>query len=123
MMRLNHVNLAVPDVAKTRAFFEQFFGLRCTETKGQDVLSVLRDESGFILILSNFQKDVTPAYPRDFHIGFIQETNAQVTAIHERMKSAGVEAPAPKHAHGSWGFYVTAPAGISVEVASYETGA
>jgi lactoylglutathione lyase len=121
-MRLNHVNLAVPDVAKTRNFFVEFFGLQCSETKGQDVLTVLRDDAGFILILSNFQKDVTPAYPRDFHVGFIQETDAQVTAIYDRMKSAGIDVAPPKHAHGSWGFYVTAPGGVTVEVASYETG-
>ena len=55
-MKLNHVNIAVPDVAATRAFFEDFFGLKCTETKGENVLSVLVDGEGFVLILSNFEK-------------------------------------------------------------------
>jgi hypothetical protein len=68
-MKLNHVNIAVPDVAATRAFFENLFGLKCTETKGADTLSVLTDGEGFVLILSNFEKQVTPQYPRDFHLG------------------------------------------------------
>ena len=28
-MGLNHLDLAVPDVAATRAFFETYFGFRC----------------------------------------------------------------------------------------------
>jgi lactoylglutathione lyase len=120
-MKLNHINLAVPDIAATRAFFEKFFGLRCAETKG-DVLAVLMADDGFILILSHFEKQVVPQYPRDFHVGFIQDTVEKVNEIYEQMKAAGVDVRQPKTAHGSWGFYVAAPGGITVEVASYENG-
>ena len=122
-MNLNHLNLAVPDVAASRDFFVRFFGMRCTETKGDNVLSVLVDDSGFILIFSNFQKDVSPAYPRDFHIGFLLDRVEVVNELYETMTRAGVEIRPPKTAHGSWGFYVTAPGGITVEVSSYENGA
>jgi catechol 2,3-dioxygenase-like lactoylglutathione lyase family enzyme len=101
-MNLNHINLPVPDVAATRAFFEQFFGLKCVETKGQGILSVLVDAGGLVLILSNFDKKSTPTYPRDFHIGFLQETVGHVNELYERMKAAGVSVAAPKTAHGSW---------------------
>jgi lactoylglutathione lyase len=121
-MKLNHINLAVADVAATRNFFEQFFNLKCSETKGDNLLTVLRDEAGFILILSHFEKNVVPQYPRDFHVGFIQETVEQVNEIYDRMKAAGIDVRPPKTAHGSWGFYVTAPGGFLVEVASYEHG-
>ena len=119
-MKLNHVNIAVPDVAATRAFFENFFGLRCTETKGADTLSVLTDGEGFVLILSNFEKQVTPQYPRDFHLGFLLRDGVDhVDELFQRIKAAGFEVPAPKKFHGSWGFYVVAPGGITVEVSSY----
>jgi lactoylglutathione lyase len=119
-MKLNHVNIAVPDVAATRAFFEKFFGLRCTETKGDNVLSVLVDEEGFVLILSNFEKQVTPRYPRDFHLGFLlRESVDQVNELYQRIRASGIEADPPKKFHGSWGFYVVAPGGVTVEVSSY----
>jgi catechol 2,3-dioxygenase-like lactoylglutathione lyase family enzyme len=120
MMKLNHLNLAVADVASTRAFFETFFDMRCTETKGDNVLSVLVDDTGFTLILSNFDKNTAPHYPRDFHLGFIQDSIDDVKAIHHRMKEAGVDVPAPRTSHGSWGFYIIAPGGITIEVSSYE---
>ena len=44
-MRLNHVNLTVPDVAVTRAFFETYFGLQCVVERGRGALAVLVDES------------------------------------------------------------------------------
>jgi catechol 2,3-dioxygenase-like lactoylglutathione lyase family enzyme len=122
-VKLNHINLAVPDVAATRAFFEKFFGFRCDENKGQDVLSVLRDEAGFVLILSNFDKKITPAYPRDFHLGFIYNKVEEVNELYERMKVAGIGLRAPKTAHGSWGFYVDAPGGITIEVSAYPDSA
>ena len=42
-MRLNHLNLTIPDVARTREFFETYFGLRCVFERGRDVLAVLVD--------------------------------------------------------------------------------
>jgi catechol 2,3-dioxygenase-like lactoylglutathione lyase family enzyme len=120
-MKLNHLNIPVSDVASTQAFFETFFGLQCKEKKG-DVLSILTDDAGFVFILSHFQKDVTPVYPRDFHVGFIVDTEAEVEEMHRRMQSAGLDVPPMKHAHGSYGFYVSAPGNITVEVCSYENG-
>ena len=73
-MRLNHLNLTVPDVARTREFFETYFGLRCVTEKGRDALAVLVDESGFILTLNNFEKATEVEYPGAFHIGFMQES-------------------------------------------------
>src|SRR5262245_17697575 len=40
-MRLNHLNLTVPDVSQTREFFETYFGLRCVLEKGRNTLVVL----------------------------------------------------------------------------------
>jgi catechol 2,3-dioxygenase-like lactoylglutathione lyase family enzyme len=115
-MKLNHLNLVVPDVPRTAKFFEEFFGFRPTEQKGRDALAVLFDTAGFALVLSNFERATAVAYPRDFHIGFLLESETQVKDVFERLKAAGhVEKP-PQRMHGSWSFYVTAPGGINVEV-------
>jgi catechol 2,3-dioxygenase-like lactoylglutathione lyase family enzyme len=81
-MKISHLNIAVPDVAATRSFFETFFDLRCIEAKGDNVLAVLTDEDGvFFLTLSNFKKNVTPVYPDDFHMGFIRNSVQQVNNL------------------------------------------
>jgi catechol 2,3-dioxygenase-like lactoylglutathione lyase family enzyme len=118
-MKLNHLNLAVPNVAETAAFFEKYFQMRRLETKGDNVLTVLSDEAGFVLILNNFDASTVPTYPRDFHVGFIRETQAQVTEVYEQMTADGVDVKPPRSAHGGWGFYVHSPGGIQVEVTAY----
>ena len=73
-MSLNHINLTVPDVPRSRAFFETYFGFRCVVERGRDALAVLTDPSGFILTLSNFDKVDHVEYPGAFHIGFMQDS-------------------------------------------------
>lgn len=118
-MKLNHINLSVPDVAATAAFFEKYFQMRRLETKGENVLTVLTDEAGFILILSNFDAKTAPTYPRDFHVGFIRDTVEQVNEVYERMKAEKLDVKPPRTVHGGWGFYVHAPGGVLVEVTAY----
>lgn len=117
-MRVNHLNLAVPDVAATTRFFEEFFGLRTEERKGRDALAVLFDDSGLSLVLSNFDRKVKPEYPKDFHIGFIQKNREEVDAIYQRLHAAGHASKPPQIMHGSWGFYFHAPGDIQIEVSS-----
>jgi lactoylglutathione lyase len=59
-MNLIHLNLSVSDVAATAAFFEDFFQMRRLETKGDNVLTVLFDDAGFTLILTNFDPKTVP---------------------------------------------------------------
>jgi lactoylglutathione lyase len=115
-VKLNHLNLVVPDVPATARFFEEFFGFRTTEQKGRDTLAVLFDEAGLALVLSNFEKAASVDYPRDFHIGFLLENEKQVRAIYERLAAAGHVDKPPQRMHGSWGFYFVALGGIQVEV-------
>jgi catechol 2,3-dioxygenase-like lactoylglutathione lyase family enzyme len=115
-MRLNHLNLTVPDVPETQAFFETYFGFRRVAQMGRDTIAVLVDESGFILTLNNFDKATEVEYPGAFHIGFMQESRQQVDEMYERLKSAGLAAEAPKEFHGAWTFYFRAPGGFLVEV-------
>ena len=115
-MKINHLNLSVPDVAKTARFFEEFFGLRCAERKSRDVLVVLVDESGFSLILGSFDQKTKPEYPNSFHLGFIQARKEQVETVYHRLQAAGYSAKPPQSIHGSWGFYIHAPGDILIEV-------
>jgi len=115
-MRLNHLNLTVPDVARTRSFFETYFGFQCIVARGRDALVVLVDESGFVLTLNNFERATEVEYPGAFHIGFMQESREQVDAFYQRLKLDGFDLEPPREFHGAWTFYFRAPGGFLVEV-------
>jgi catechol 2,3-dioxygenase-like lactoylglutathione lyase family enzyme len=115
-MALNHLNLTVPDVSQTRAFFERYFGFRRIAEPQGDALVVLVDESGFILTLNNFDKAGEVVYPGAFHVGFRQNSREQVDAIHQRLKAADFDMKPPHEFHGAWTIYFCAPGGFLVEV-------
>jgi len=115
-MRLNHLNLTVPDVRRTREFFETYFGFRCVAERGRDALAVLTDDSGFISSLNKFDKAAKVEYPGAFHIGFMQESRERVDEIYQRLTSGGCDAEPPREFHGAWTFYFRAPGGFLVEV-------
>jgi lactoylglutathione lyase len=115
-MRVNHLNLTVPDVRQTREFFETFFGLKCVADLGRNALAVMIDESGFILTLNNFEKASEVEYPGAFHIGFMQDSRERVDEIYQQLKAGGYEAEPPKEFHGAWTFYFRAPGNFVVEV-------
>jgi lactoylglutathione lyase len=115
-MRLNHLNLTVPDVTQTREFFETYFGFKPVVVRGRDTIAVLVDESGFTLTLSNFEKATEVEYPGAFHVGFMQESRQQVDEIHRKLKAGGFDAEPPKEFHGAWTFYLRVPGGFLVEV-------
>jgi len=88
-MKFNHMDLQVSDVHAARTFFETHFGLRCVYARG-DEIALLDDGSGFSFGVSNLFQSPAPLYPPDFHIGFVREDAAEVEAIYERLKAAGV---------------------------------
>src|SRR5262249_32153990 len=106
----------VPDVPRSRAFFETYFGFRCVVERGRDALAVLTDPSGFVLTLSNFDKVDKVEYPGAFHIGFMQDSPERVDEIYQRLKTDGSEAEPPREFHGAWPFSLKAPGGFLVEV-------
>lgn len=115
-MVLNHINLTVPDVSRSRAFFENYFGFRCVAERGAGVIAVLINDSGFVLTLSNFGNAEKVEYPGAFHIGFMQDSRDRVDEIYGRLKADGFDAKPPKEFHGAWTFYLQAPGGFLVEV-------
>lgn len=116
-MNLNHINLAVTDVAKNREFFETYFGFECLlKQKANGSLAVLRDGNGLVLTLSNFDQAGEVHYPDSFHIGFMQESPERVDEINRRLKDDGYDVEAPRRFHGAWTFYFRAPGGFLIEV-------
>jgi lactoylglutathione lyase len=115
-MRLNHLNLAVPDVTTAREFFEGYFGLRCAFERGRASIAVLVDDSGFVLSLSNFDKAASVESPGAFHVGFMQESVDRVDEMYARLTAAGFEAKPPREFHGAWTFYLRGPGGIMIEI-------
>ena len=116
-MALNHLNLTVPSVPQTRAFFETYFGFRHVAGAPQsDTFVVLVDETGFVLSLNNFTEAEEVAYPGAFHVGFRQDSREQVDAIYRRLTADGFHLKPPHDFHGGWTFYFRAPGGFLVEV-------
>ena len=112
-MHLNHLHLIVPDVAASVEFFEKYFDLR--KSGGNAGLTVLRDESGFVLTLMKAGSKTSRTYPEQFHVGFFIEDEARVDEIHRRMLGDGLPASTPERTH-AYSFYVGAPGGFMVEV-------
>lgn len=121
-MRLNHLDLHVPDVGATRDFFVSVFGLTEVETRGANGLAILRDDAGLELVISRpVEKfggaDTVSVGRNTYHIGFMQPSREAVDLLFERAKSAGCEIWKPPSAiRGGWAFYCFAPGQILVEV-------
>jgi lactoylglutathione lyase len=116
-MKLNHLNLTVSNPVETQAFLVTYFGLK-PMGKGNDRMSFLSDDNGMVLSLTNMKLGGASEvkYPATFHIGFIQENEARVNEINQRLKADGFDVPPPSKQHGSWTFYFLAPGGFTIEV-------
>ena len=117
-MKLNHINLVVQDVAGASRFFETWFGFRCIEIKGENIVAILKGDNDFTLVLMK-SKEPEVSYPGAFHIGFMQPGKEQVIELHKKLQSAGlIESQEPKKIRDSFGFYF-AYENIMIEVGCY----
>jgi len=118
-MHLNHLDLCVPDVAATAAFFVRHFGFRQLAMRGQGRLAVLEDQAGFVLVLSNLEQATEFRYPDQFHIGFVLDDEAAVTAAHDDCRAGGVVIvhPLNRNRRGLM-FYCACPGGVMIEVSA-----
>lgn len=110
-MKLNHLNLTVTDVMAARDFLQKYFGLRAVGERGES-FAALFDDDGLVLTL---MKGESVAYPKTFHIGFGQESEAKVNEMYQRLQEDGFDVTPPQRAH-AWTFYVNAPGGFRVEI-------
>lgn len=119
MPSFNHVNLAVPDARETADFFEEIFAFRTITERNKGTLIILLSENnGFVLTV---QQDTSgKGYPESFHVGFHQPDKASVVSMQQRIQRLGYNAPnaADLRTHEAFGFYMTAPGGIQVEVST-----
>jgi catechol 2,3-dioxygenase-like lactoylglutathione lyase family enzyme len=88
-MILNHIDLQVSDVDAARAFFEQFFGLRCKYQRHKQI-AIFESANGFEFAVSNLFNSPPPSYPPDFHLGFVLERPDEVREVHERLTAAAI---------------------------------
>ena len=117
------MNLTVDDVAAARAFLEKHFGMR-PHGEGQKNFDVLFDDDSVVLLIAAWEtligvgRSKQVSYPKTFHIGFIQPTEADVDEVNRRIREDGYDIESPSRQHGAWTFYFEAPGGFTVEVLS-----
>jgi catechol 2,3-dioxygenase-like lactoylglutathione lyase family enzyme len=116
-MRLNHLDLPVPNVAEARNFFVELLGFVHVETLGSEGLSILHDEGGLTLVLSRRRRTGAQTFPDTFHIGFHLESSEDVSAAYDRLNGAGYAEGPPTLQRGAFSFYCTGPGEVMVEVA------
>ena len=117
-MILNHINLPVQDVGATRDFFATYFGMKVEFELPKNVMAMMRDDVGLVLIVSHFDKKTEEVtYHPDFHVGFLVDSNDEVDAVRARLVAGGLDVEAPKRRQGGrYGFYYPAPGGFELEV-------
>ena len=117
-MKLNHINLVVTNVEAAVNLFEKYFDFKCTETKGNNVVAILKGADNFTLVIMT-SKDGDLKFPAAFHIGFMQTTTQEVVDIYQKLKSAGIDAgQEPRKIRDSFGFYFLFD-NIMIEVGHY----
>jgi lactoylglutathione lyase len=115
-MIINHINLTVTDVVEAARFLEKYFGMQNPyEEEDNPKMMVLFDDNQLVLTL--MKGAPTIKYPNSFHIGFMQATDEEVNELNRRLKEDGFDVEPPKRLH-AWTFYVEAPGGFMVEIAS-----
>jgi lactoylglutathione lyase len=116
-MKLNHINLTVTNVREASDFLVKYFGMRSMGgNQGMGFLTDEEDGWGFVLTLMKTTEGTQDKYPGTFHIGFFIDGRETVDELHHRLKDDGFDVPAPEDTGHSYGFYVKAPGGFTVEV-------
>src|SRR6188472_2708199 len=103
-MKLNHINLVVSNVAEAINLFETYFNFKCTDIKGDNIVAILEGADHFTLVIMS-DKDKPVVYPAAFHIGFIVDSEEEVTKTYNTLKNGGVAVgQEPRKIRDSFGF-------------------
>lgn len=114
-MHLNHVDLSVPDLNAAADFFCKGFGFAIVNARIDDGMIIMKGDGPFIIALTRCAE---PVYPKDFHIGFLQESREALMKAYRQLVDAGIEVTSPPaEMYGALLFYCRVPGGILVEVA------
>jgi len=115
-LRLNHVDLQVPDVQRLAALFVRHFGFERRSNDHSPAIAILADRHGFVLVIQRRRDG--EAYPESFHVGFLVDDLAIVHAMHARLaadETIDRLGPIDVNARGTM-FYLRAPGDILIEV-------
>ena len=120
-MRLNHLDLHVPNVPATTDFFVRYLGLSLIDTRANGGLAILSDGNGLELVLSHAtakfgSEDQSGRDTVSYHVGFIVESRDEVDAVHAARRADGIDVQGPREMRGGWLFYSYAPGNILVEI-------
>lgn len=112
-MILNHLDLPVTNIQKTKAFFETYFSFKCIFERA-DGLTVLLDKIGFALTLSLSEHEI---YPNGFHLGFMLRTEKELLDNYEKFLNSDVKIVRKLGILGeALTFQILAPENILVEL-------
>jgi hypothetical protein len=112
-VKLNHVDLQVPDVQALAGFLVEHFDLVRFSNDRSPAIAIL-DADGFTLVIQRGDG----SYPEGFHIGFVGLDPDAAIAHRARLVAAGVVVgEIGTNARGTR-FYLKAPGDVVVEVSS-----
>jgi catechol 2,3-dioxygenase-like lactoylglutathione lyase family enzyme len=86
---MDHLALAVRDQARSRRFYETYFGFEAEPVPREDGVLILHDAAGFSLALG--EVDVSITLPPFLHFGTGAGSPADVHAFRDRLRADGVE--------------------------------
>jgi len=121
-MRLNHLDLHVPDVGATSDFLIRHFGLTLRDMRGQNGLAILGDDAGLEIVISQpIEKFGGAEQERlgvaTYHIGFMQSDRTEVDRLYRVLKESDAQLVGePREMRGGYLFYCLAPGRILIEV-------
>jgi catechol 2,3-dioxygenase-like lactoylglutathione lyase family enzyme len=120
-VRLNHLDLQVPDVQATALFFERHFAFEHRSNRASPAIAILQGADGFTLVLQRL-KSAEERYPEGFHCGFLLEDRQAVIDFQARARSEALDvSDVIENGRGTL-VYCKAPGGIVVEVSCRPPG-
>lgn len=118
MKGMRHIALNVYDVARSKAFYQDFFGMEVVWEP--DPLNAYLSSGWDNLALHKTSEDGTAAAPGQQldHLGFIIDSIARVKEMEESFRANGVSIlhPFKVHRDGSASFYCVDPDGIVIQL-------
>lgn len=118
-MKFNHISFPSLDVSATASFFVRHLGCTAAIFGSSQILK----RHDFDIVVEDAEDRVVQ-WPENFHIGFELPTAADVVAMYEDFKTAGVvfETEVIQHVRGSR-FFCQIPGGVGVEINTREDAA
>ena len=113
-MKLNHIDLQVPDVQEAAAFFERWFAFEHQSNRASPAIAILRGADGFSLVLQ--RRAEGERYPENFHVGFLRQDESEVLDFHRRAREAGLSISDVQRNQRGTLTYLRGPGELLVEV-------